>query len=415
MGSAKPPGYLTARGGGAGPPWRVVLCVGGKPCWFGARTEPTLKYGTRNEVVEWMWRKRDELKKAHQREAVGLLGRVRFTELLRRYRAEELPNMALTSRCSYECTLRPAELYFVTKLGDPMLDQIHTAHVAQYLSWRRSHGPDGLPNTKPLTATSREKDRAVLHSVFAFADMLELREGNPVHRVPKIKSDAKEPALLTSDQYEALVKACEECAAPAVNLYIRVLGETGARDESEALWLRWEDIDFERGFVTIVSGRDGHRTKSGKTRFVPMTAVLKTALKDHFATNRFTSDSPWIFHHTVTRGGYKRGERVGSFRRAVVSAVTRANIALKRIKQDQIPDRFVMHDLRHRRVTTWLAEGQTPVDVQYWMGHSSITTTMGYYHHVPKGLRPVGEQSQAPAVEKARGYSHQKSGQGALT
>lgn len=403
MARPKPPGYLKARTRAGLPPWRVALCVGGKVTWFGARTEPVLKHGARNEVIEWMWRKQAELKKASQREAVGLPGRVRFTELLRRYRAEEMPGMAVTSRQSYECTLKPAELYFTSKLGDPMLDQIHTPHIAQYLSWRRSHSPDGEPSAKPLTATSREKDRAVLHSVFAFADMLELREGNPVHRVPKIKSDPKQPALLTSEQYDALLKACEECASPLVNLYIRVLGETGARDESEALWLRWEDIDFERGFVTIVSGRDGHRTKSGKTRLVPMTPALKAALKDHFATYRFASSSSWIFHHTVTRGGYKRGERVGSFRRAVASAVARANIALKRVKQDLIPERWVMHDLRHRRVTTWLGEGQNVVDVQYWMGHSSIAITMGYHHHIPKGLRPVGEQAQPLGEQKARG------------
>jgi integrase len=404
MASTKIPGHLEARTRAGLPPWRVALCVGGKVTWFGARTEPVLKHGTRNEVIEWMWRKQAELKKAAQREAVGLPGRVRFTELLARYRAEEMPGMAVTSRQSYECTLKPAELYFTSKLGDPMLDQIHTPHVAQYLSWRRSHSPDGEPSAKPLTATSREKDRAVLHSVFAFADMLELREGNPVHRVPKIKSDAKEPVLLNSDQYEALVKACDECASPLVNLYIRVLGETGARDESEALWLRWEDIDFEKGFITVVSGRDGHRTKSGKTRLVPMTLVLKAALKDYFATYRFTADSPWIFHHTVTRGGYKRGQRVGSFRRAVDSAVTRANIALKRVKQDVIPERWVMHDLRHRRVTTWLAEGQSPVSVQQWVGHSTLAMTMRYHHYTPQGLRPVSEQAQAQAVEeKARG------------
>src|ERR1700674_1767298 len=117
-----------------------------------------------------MWRKHAELIKASERQAVGLPGRVRFTELLRRYRAEEMPGMAVRSRQSYECTLKPAELYFTSKLGDPMLDQIHTRHVAQYLSWRRSHSPEAEPSAKPLNATSREKDRAVLHSVFAFAD-----------------------------------------------------------------------------------------------------------------------------------------------------------------------------------------------------------------------------------------------------
>ncbi len=395
----KYPGYIRSRSGTNKAPWRVTLCVDGKVTLFGARTEKVLKYGTKPDVIEWMWRKNAELKKAAQREAVGLPGRTRFTELLRRYRAEEMSGMALASQASYECTLKPAEFYFVTKLGDPLLDQIHTAHLAQYLSWRRSHRPDGSPNAKPLSATSREKDRAVLHAVFAFADLLELREGNPVHRVSKIKSDPKEPALLTSEQYAALVKACEDCASPLVSLYIRVLGETGARDESEALWLQWADVDFEKGFVTIVSGRDGHRTKSGKTRLVPLTPVLKVALKEHFAAFRFANASPWLFHHVVARGGYKRGQRVSSFRRAVTSAVTRANIELKRAKQSLIPERFVMHDLRHRRVTTWLDEGQNPVSVQQWLGHSTLQMTMHYHHYTPQGLRPVGEM----AVEKARG------------
>jgi len=398
MKTKKYPGYIRSRSGGKGPPWRVTLCVDGKVSTFGARTEKVLKYGTKSDVIEWLWRKQGELKKAAQREAVGLPGRTRFTELLRRYRAEELSGMVITSQQNYEYTLKPAELYFVTKLGDPHLDQIHTAHVAQYLSWRRSHRPNGEPNAKPLTARSREKDRAVLHAVFSFADLLELREGNPVGRVPKLKSDAKQPAILNAEQYEALITACADCASPLVSLYIRVLGETGARDESEALWLRFEDVDFEKGFVTVVSGRDGHRTKSGKSRLVPMTPVLKAALKDYFAAYKFTCNSPWIFHHTVACGRYKRGERVSSFRRAVASAVGRANIELKRVKQDLIPARWVMHDLRHRRVTTWLAEGQNVTSVQNWMGHSSIQTTMGYFTYTPQGLREFGVESQAPII-----------------
>lgn len=269
MGKAKLPGHLHQRPGGS---WRVALCVDGKVHWFGARTEPVLKRGSRNDVIEWAWRKYEELEKAAQREVAGLPGRVRFSELLRRYREEQLPDKSKGTQKAYEATLRPAEFYFLGKLGDPMLDQIHSAHIKAYLSWRRSHGPDGTPIEQPLSNRSRAKDRAVLHQMFAFAVLLELREGNPVRRVPKIKGDTKEPVLLTREQYDALLKACDD---PMVRLYVTVLGETGARDESEALWLRWEDIDLERGFITIVSGRDGRRTKSGKSRYVPMTAAFE--------------------------------------------------------------------------------------------------------------------------------------------
>lgn len=400
MGAHKLPGYIGQRSGGG---WRVVLCVEGQTHQFGARLEPLLKCTTpKNTVVEWAWRKLEELKKAAAREVAGLPGRVPFSELVRRYREEELPDKARGTVRAYESTLKPAAHYFVTLRGDPMLDQIHSAHVAAYLSWRRTHAPDGTATDTPLAARSRGKDRAVLHSLFAFADMLELREGNPVRRVPKIKGDDHQPAIITTEQYDALRKACDD---PMVGLYVLTLGETGARDESEALWLRWEDVDFEKGFLTIVSGRGGHRTKSGKSRFVPMTAALKAALKAHFATARF-GGSEWVFHHERTRRHHLRGERVGSFRGAVRAAMARANVTLQQDKRDPIPTTWRMHDLRHRRVTTWLSEGQNPVDVQQWMGHSSITTTMLYFHYVPKQLRSVGPEHGAttpPAAQKASG------------
>jgi integrase len=64
-------------------------------------------------------------------------------------------------------------------------------------------------------------------------------------------------------------------------------GETGLRCESEALWLRWEDVDLDQKFLHVVSGRGGHRVKSGRSRFVPMTARLLAAFKEHFARFRF--------------------------------------------------------------------------------------------------------------------------------
>jgi hypothetical protein len=159
------PGHIQRRGSA----WRVALCVGGKGTMFGARTEPTLKHGTKNDVIEWSWRKYDELKKAAAREVAGLPGRVPFSEPVRRYRAEELPDKARGTMRAYESTLKPAEHYFVTLRGDPMLDQVHSAHIKAYLSWRRSHGPDGTATDTPLAARSRGKDRAVLHQLFAFA------------------------------------------------------------------------------------------------------------------------------------------------------------------------------------------------------------------------------------------------------
>src|SRR2546429_175573 len=82
------------------------------------------------------------------------------------------------------------------------------------------------------------------------ADRLELRDGNPVARVPAPKADGRDPVLLSDAQYEALLTAC---ADPVLQLYALTLGETGTRCESEALWLRWEDVDLDAGFLKVAS------------------------------------------------------------------------------------------------------------------------------------------------------------------
>src|SRR5262249_41034607 len=76
---------------------------------------------------------------------------------------------------------------------------------------------------------------------------------------------------------------------PMLALYVLVLGETGGRCKSEVLWLQWDDVHLDDGFLRVVTGRNGHRTKGGKSRWVPMTPRLITAFKRHFARYRFAA------------------------------------------------------------------------------------------------------------------------------
>ncbi len=177
-------------------------------------------------------------------------------------------------------------------------------------------------------------------------------------------------------------------------LYVLVLGETGARCKSEVMWLRWEDIDLEEGFLKIVSGRNGHRTKSGRTRWVPMSPRLRQAMREHFARYRFATyggkQTPCAFHHTISRRHHKAGRRIVSLYDAFKAAAKRA----------QLPPDFVQHDLRHRRVTTWLADEKSAVLVKEAVGHADLRTTMAYTHLAREHLRSMVEQE--PQREELR-------------
>ncbi len=61
----------------------------------------------------------------------------------------------------------------------------------------------------------------------------------------------------------------------------------------------------------------------------------------------------------------------------------------------KLPDGWVMHDLRHRRVTTWLAEGRSPVLVKEALGHADLRTTMGYTHLAKEHLRALVEPTRS--------------------
>ena len=62
-------------------------------------------------------------------------------------------------------------------------------------------------------------------------------------------------------------------------------------------------------------------------------------------------------------------------------------------RRAKLPLDFNQHDLRHRRVTTWLAEGKNPVHVKEAMGHADLATTMGYTHLAKEHLRSLVERN----------------------
>jgi integrase len=375
--------------------WRLRLSVAGKRHVFyldGSTSE--------EDVQQYLREKHTEL---HRRNGTALPGPMPFSELLERYKASALPQLAPLTQKSYATSLLAFTTYFVKEGGDPKAHDVTRGHVNGFMDWRRRHRPKGTLAAKAVSARTIAKDRVVLHVIFAFAEGLEVVPSNPVARTDAPKGDTREPVLLTPDQYKALLDACE--GRPMLKLYTLVLGETGLRCDSEALWLRWDDVDLDRGLLNVESVRKGRRTKSGKSRRVPMTPRLVEAMRTHMAAFRLRTyqgeRTPWVFHHDIDRRHAKAGERIASLRRAFAGAVDRA----------KLPADLNQHDLRHRRVTTWLAEGKPAHIVQKAMGtrtcgrRCTTNTSSTRTYCSSSGPPPLGGQVQpgdAPRVRDAR-------------
>lgn len=365
--------------------YRVRLSVAGRRYQF------TLPTSVRADAVDFAVKKHAELERiARRRSAAGIEGQMRISAMLDEFETESLPALARGAADAYRDSLKPIRRYFVDEREDPRLEAIQTRDIDAFLAWRRVHRlekpqerNDEAKRQPPRPVSNRTiaKDRAVLHRIFELAVKREYVASNPVSRTDAPKVDRRDPVILTPDEYERLLGACD--GRPMLMLYVLVLGETGARCESEALWLQWEDVELAEGFLWIASGREGHRTKSGKGRWVPMSERLTAAMKEHFARYRFASyngtKTPFIFHHEMTRRHHEAGDRIVSLRSSFERAVKRA----------KLPTGLRQHDLRHRRVTEWLAEEKSPALVQGAMGHSDLRTTLGYAHLVKQHLKAL--------------------------
>jgi integrase len=183
--------------------------------------------------------------------------------------------------------------------------------------------------------------------------------------VPKLRDryDPNDYDFFSPEEIEKLATAAESDQDGAI---FRVAAFTGLR-MGELIALRWRDVDFDGESLHVYGSYSlGKLTtpKSGLTRTVPMAEQVITTLKAQKRRLADTSRESLVF--PGTRGIYLDGS---ALRRRYKKALTRAKLR---------PLRF--HDLRHTFGSIAINEA-TIIQVQAWMGHADVQTTMKYMHH----------------------------------
>lgn len=363
------PGSLRRRNSGSWQ-WRCSIA--------GERVQETWDAELTETEAERKARERYNLLQAQSARGDGAT--VRLKRLLAVYRDQRLPALAESSQQAYEITFKALETYYGNR--DPRLTSIGRGDMKGFLSWRRVHGPDGTKRGKPLSGWSLRRCLSVLSTLFEEAVEREWIDGNPARRI-SVETPDTEPVILSEEEYEKLLEQCE--ARPMLRTFILLAGEAGLR-RSEALDLRWADVDLRDGFLEVVHGRDGRTTKGKRSRAVPMTSRLRRELRDHAARFRLDgTGSAHLLHHVRSRPNASKGDPFGRFDKGVRKVAEKAGL----------PEEWRYHDLRHRRCTLWLAEGYSPEKVRRAMGHSSLSTTLQYSHLVRSDLEEmVGDRDE---------------------
>ncbi len=144
----------------------------------------------------------------------------------------------------------------------------------------------------------------------------------------------------------------EQRLLSVVNGYLRplliLLLDTGLRPNAEALPLKWRDVDFERGMITVIASK----TAAG-LRTVPMTSRLKTELL-HWKRLTGPKNSEFIFFYP--RNPAKHLQHVP---KTWVRALKDAKVSKRRL-----------YDCRSTFCSRMYAAGIQPVLIELLMGHA---------------------------------------------
>ena len=234
--------------------------------------------------------------------------------------------------------------------------------------------------------------------LFMCREVLQLELGEMMEGL-RAKNGRKLPVVLTQDEVCALFQKMSGRA----RLMAQVIYGGGLR-VMECCRLRVKDIDFDNNLIFVRSG------KGNKDRSTLLAESVKPALRKHLELVQALHakdllaglDSVWLpnaLEQKYPEAGRELGwqwlfpsktlstdPRSGKVRRHHVSDMSIQRAVHEGVRKAGIIKPCSVHTLRHTFATQLLLHGVDIRQIQDYLGHSNVETTM-VYTHVVKGLR----------------------------
>jgi integrase len=291
----------------------------------------------------------------------------------------------------------------VPQLGGIPLSRLTASQIrAFYAKLQESGRLDGKGGLDPATV---ERCHSLLKQALQQAVDDDLLLKNPAAKVKPPRSQRKEMVVLDKDQTAALLSAAANARARNTPLYLPVLVlATTALRRNECLGLRWQDLDLERGLLTVnqtlVEMKGGVRVKpspknDSSRRTIRLSPVTVEPLRRHreeqFA-RRQTLGVLYRDHGFLFERGDGTPLRPSHFSNAFASLARQAGF----------PGIHV-HSLRHGHISQLIAQNAPMKAIQARAGHSKIQTTLNTYGHLLPGVEDAMVEQFDAAFRAAMG------------
>lgn len=246
--------------------------------------------------------------------------------------------------------------------GAAMLDGLTTADIERFL--------DGLLVKR--SQSTRNRYRTLLHAMLNRARRHGRLPLNPVQGIGKFKeSEGRTLYLMPEDE-----AAVREALRPDLRPLFTVSVHTGLR-WSEQIGLRWADVDFLAGLITVT------HSKTGYSRQVPMNSLVRSLLVD-LGTRRQRPGDP---EELVFACSYTAADKF------FPKAVERAREALRKAgKETSRLDGYTWHCNRHTFASRLVMAGVDVRSVQALGGWRTLSMVQRYSHLAPAHLQDAVER-----------------------
>lgn len=260
------------------------------------------------------------------------------------------PSTLVDYRSVLDAHLRP-------RFADARIEAISASQIEK---WRNE-----LVRDRGVSRRTANKILLIFHGVLEHACQHSGLVDNPAARVKQLKAVYDDGRFDFFSPEEVMLLAGAVASPQDAALFVTA-AFSGLR-RGELLALRWRQVDFDGSSVRVIeSYAHGQRTrtKSGHARTVPMVAQV------HDALGALKQRAGRVGAGDLVFPGHDGGHLDGSaLRRRYAAARERAGLR---------PLRF--HDLRHTFGSLAINYASI-VQVQAWMGHADVHTTMRYLHH----------------------------------